>query len=1060
MDFLDFKPPPTFDDAENFMSNEHEKLILDFYTTPLDVLTKSLAEYFKANKQMPLIRVERYDNDAKFIKGNTYKPKGDVLQPTSPYWQRFYNAKLWVDKFIMVFGPIDGENEYIMSGKMARDLQKVMKKSRTFLQTIAGDLKIYSMTDLCNNVRNVVVKKQIEEFFTKKEITFLDDFIDENYTEFSLIRRITLGTPSKNKRQIASVMKESVANNCVWEILNTKYQSMGIIKNLPDCRSEWHVNGMTYDDIISYGIELFENNKKFINIRQTVNIKDRDGRLIMENPLVTGKKHTTKENIYTAINSQLTLYQYNNHASEEPMNYKLMRKAMRDNDVKIQYVDKATLIRTFNEYHGYQHIAYCTNNTKELDQIYSWSSPDYYYILNDDRIDREEYPEAMNYAHSVYQDFKINVTAIHKDHALKTIFQNNDVVLGYETKGKNRLFAKGFKMARANPLGVFVKNKEDLKYKNIHKFDLNRAFTTYHKCEYHYDCIPDVPMEDIYACNNTILDVEGIEGHLFVKNIRPHFSIGEHDINFNSDDEETHDDTVDFLNLQDGIMMFPEARYWAEHGEIEIYAIIPSHQQPDILPEYLNKFTEDEKELRNNLLGRFISHQQKTVHVSSDKDEAEYLFARYNEEGLYPSITQIGSKYIIEFSNDEYSHGAYTHIHNYIISCTRVRMFQKMQELVALKGTIMSCRIDSILVNMPEGWKSTDDLLYGSTGKIEWKYEKPQCSLISPPKVRDGYVISDAYIKKKYTRILTNKLISLEAPGGYGKTHYIKSLFDNALFLAPTNCAALLIDGITIDKYLLQLKSFTAKPYRTVVIDEASMVDITQFNKLEDLLQKFYRNNQPFGGVQLVISGDPAQLLPVVGMINTPKNIYTDKSILKHFYRGKKFNTDYRRIGDDSTFSKYLNKLRDAIIENCTSDLIKYMAKIISICNKVERCPVLKDAKYIVYTNETVNKINDAILARHPGSNDIIVKETKKGFYNGQCLTHDGNGNIINSKGKTYNKKEIKHQPNYALTSHSVQGQTMADSNIYIYGTEIRRSPRAFYVAVSRATKAENVYFF
>lgn len=48
-----------------------------------------------------------------------------------------------------------------------------------------------------------------------------------------------------------------------------------------------------------------------------------------------------------------------------------------------------------------------------------------------------------------------------------------------------------------------------------------------------------------------------------------------------------------------------------------------------------------------------------------------------------------------------------------------------------------------------------------------------------------------------------------------------------------------------------------------MVVDEVSMVDGDLFDKLEDLARRIRNNGRPFGGIQLVVTGDFFQLPPV-----------------------------------------------------------------------------------------------------------------------------------------------------------------------------------------------------
>ena len=52
--------------------------------------------------------------------------------------------------------------------------------------------------------------------------------------------------------------------------------------------------------------------------------------------------------------------------------------------------------------------------------------------------------------------------------------------------------------------------------------------------------------------------------------------------------------------------------------------------------------------------------------------------------------------------------------------------------------------------------------------------------------------------------------------------------------------------------------------YDLIVIDEISMVRADLLDAVDDVLRRLRRNSKPFGGVQLLLIGDPQQLAPVV----------------------------------------------------------------------------------------------------------------------------------------------------------------------------------------------------
>jgi ATP-dependent DNA helicase PIF1 len=99
---------------------------------------------------------------------------------------------------------------------------------------------------------------------------------------------------------------------------------------------------------------------------------------------------------------------------------------------------------------------------------------------------------------------------------------------------------------------------------------------------------------------------------------------------------------------------------------------------------------------------------------------------------------------------------------------------------------------------------------------------------------------------------------------------------------ASTGIAALQINGTTIHSFsgigingampidkllkLVKKKSWARQNLLecdVLVLDEISMISGEIFNNLEELARKIRNRNMPFGGIQLLISGDFLQLKPV-----------------------------------------------------------------------------------------------------------------------------------------------------------------------------------------------------
>ena len=123
--------------------------------------------------------------------------------------------------------------------------------------------------------------------------------------------------------------------------------------------------------------------------------------------------------------------------------------------------------------------------------------------------------------------------------------------------------------------------------------------------------------------------------------------------------------------------------------------------------------------------------------------------------------------------------------------------------------------------------------------------------------------------------------VFLTGRAGAGKTTLIKSLLDRipgeAAVVAPTGVAAVNAGGQTIHSFFKlpprliergevhRLRDTRViKALRTLVIDEISMVRSDLLQAIDTSLKVHRASKAPFGGVQMILVGDPHQLSPVV----------------------------------------------------------------------------------------------------------------------------------------------------------------------------------------------------
>ena len=145
----------------------------------------------------------------------------------------------------------------------------------------------------------------------------------------------------------------------------------------------------------------------------------------------------------------------------------------------------------------------------------------------------------------------------------------------------------------------------------------------------------------------------------------------------------------------------------------------------------------------------------------------------------------------------------------------------------------------------------------------------------------------------------TGRSIFLTGKAGTGKTTFLKDVMSGSrkrpIVVAPTGVAAINAGGVTIHSFFqlpfspyvpgakVESKFDFSREKRKIIasidlliIDEISMVRADLLDAIDAVLRRFREHNQPFGGVQLLMIGDLAQLTPVV----TPE----DERMLKPYY--------------------------------------------------------------------------------------------------------------------------------------------------------------------------------
>ena len=142
-----------------------------------------------------------------------------------------------------------------------------------------------------------------------------------------------------------------------------------------------------------------------------------------------------------------------------------------------------------------------------------------------------------------------------------------------------------------------------------------------------------------------------------------------------------------------------------------------------------------------------------------------------------------------------------------------------------------------------------------------------------------------------FEKYLKGENLFITGPGGSGKSFLIKNIVKHAeankkniKVCALTGCAAILLEckattlhmfsGIgfankkneEVVEELFTTKRYKLKNWRNLeilIIDEVSMMSLKIFLLLDIIAKNFYKNTSPFGGLQIIFTGDFYQLSPV-----------------------------------------------------------------------------------------------------------------------------------------------------------------------------------------------------
>ena len=229
---------------------------------------------------------------------------------------------------------------------------------------------------------------------------------------------------------------------------------------------------------------------------------------------------------------------------------------------------------------------------------------------------------------------------------------------------------------------------------------------------------------------------------------------------------------------------------------------------------------------------------------------------------------------------------------------------------------------------------------------------------------------------------------------GTGKSTLLRSLRDaedaTSVVLAPTGLAAVQVGGQTIHSFFglpprlvkpedikVSRKLGIMRKLKTIVIDEVSIVRSDLMEGIDRCLRlSRKRPHDPFGGVRMVLFGDPHQLPPVV-QEGDMRSYLDDKFGGPFFFDSPGFKDSDARLIELTTvfrqtggpFLEALNGLRDGNPSLATMELLNSRVQVLA--------DIPERDKYVILTptNAVAMELNQHFLARLPGKDWIAEAE-------------------------------------------------------------------------------------
>ncbi|KAJ5356568.1 hypothetical protein N7517_011177 [Penicillium concentricum] len=290
-----------------------------------------------------------------------------------------------------------------------------------------------------------------------------------------------------------------------------------------------------------------------------------------------------------------------------------------------------------------------------------------------------------------------------------------------------------------------------------------------------------------------------------------------------------------------------------------------------------------------------------------------------------------------------------------------------------------------------EPWNKSESTIKAEQKELRQEYKKTQKS-DGKPKQQDSK-IATVFLSDEQKAVLDavverGKSMFFTGSAGTGKSVLMREIIaklrnkyrkepDRIAVTASTGLAACNIGGVTLHSFagiglgkepvpelVKKIKKNQKARNRwlrtkVLVVDEVSMVDGDLFDKLEEIARRIRNNGRPFGGIQLVVTGDFFQLPPVPdGSNREAKFAFAAASWTTCIQHTILLTNIFRQR--DPEFANMLNEMRLGKITPSTIEAFRRLSRPLDVKDQI-------DATELFPTRAEVDGANSARMGRLSG---------------------------------------------------------------------------------------------